>query len=137
MKSNQLIKPNQLMKLMDVLTSCQIAAGCWHSAALTVSGQLFMWGSNTFGQLGLGDTMRRPTPRVVQLMQSQCIVSVCCGEHHTVVLTSTGAVFTWGGGNYGQLGHGNTNQQIVPRQVSELMGVQVLCNSCLTALINS
>lgn len=69
--------------------------------------------------------MRRPTPRLVHLMLSHCIVSVCCGEHHTAVLTSKGAVFTWGDGNYGQLGHGNTNQQIVPRQVQELMGDKV------------
>ena len=41
------------------------------------------------------------------------------------VLTSKGAVFTWGDSNYGQLGHGNTNQQIVPRQVLELMGNKV------------
>ena len=103
----------------------QISAGARHNGALTVSGHLFIWGSNSFGQLGLGDQMRRPTPRLVHLMLSHCIVSVCCGEHHTAVLTAKGAVFTWGDGNYGQLGHGNTSQQIVPRQVQELMGDKV------------
>ncbi|KAL5262692.1 hypothetical protein ACHWQZ_G008179 [Mnemiopsis leidyi] len=116
--------------VLDGVPITQISAGANHNGALTVSGLLFMWGSNSFGQLGLGDLMRRPTPRLVHLMLSHCIVSVCCGEHHTAVLTSKGAVFTWGDGNYGQLGHGNTNQQIVPRQVQELMGDKIDVISC-------
>jgi hypothetical protein len=31
----------------------QLAAGDAHSAALTTSGQMFIWGSNHFGQMGL------------------------------------------------------------------------------------
>eukprot|EP00116_Pleurobrachia_bachei_P005403 sb/3465665/ len=103
-----------------------ISAGGQHSAALTVSGQIIAWGGNSFGQLGLGDTLRRPTPRLVPMLSGHMVKSVQCGEHHTAALTELGAVLTWGEGGYGQLGHGNTNQQIVPRQVTELMGVKIV-----------
>jgi alpha-tubulin suppressor-like RCC1 family protein len=35
-------------------TVAQIASGDRHSLALTKGGQLFAWGDNTFGQLGVG-----------------------------------------------------------------------------------
>ena len=41
------------------------------------------------------------------------------------VLTKDGGVFTWGDGTYGQLGHNNTSNQLVPRKVFELMGITV------------
>ena len=43
----------------------------------------------------------------------------------TGVLTRHGGVFTWGDGTYGQLGHNNTSNQLVPRKVFELMGITV------------
>jgi alpha-tubulin suppressor-like RCC1 family protein len=42
-----------------------IAAGGWHSLALTESGEVYAWGSNGHGQLGLGDTNNRLTPTEV------------------------------------------------------------------------
>lgn len=41
-----------------------------------------------------------------------------------------GGVFTCGAGQYGQLGHGSFNNEILPRKVLELMGTtvtQVMC----------
>ncbi|CAE7946045.1 RCBTB2, partial [Symbiodinium sp. KB8] len=39
-----------------------IAAGTYHTAAVTDSGELWTWGSRNFGQLGAGDTMESPLP---------------------------------------------------------------------------
>ena len=40
-------------------------------------------------------------------------VGVRVGGFHSMVLTRDGGVFTWGWGAYGQLGHGNTRDQIL------------------------
>jgi alpha-tubulin suppressor-like RCC1 family protein len=42
-----------------------VTAGYDHSFALTVTGQLYAWGENRSGQLGLGDTIDRPTPTLL------------------------------------------------------------------------
>lgn len=61
------------------------------------SGQLYAWGCNEFGQLGLGIP---PTPQGVLkplLVPTSAKVSkVACGETFTVVLMNNGQVFTCG-----------------------------------------
>ena len=41
------------------------------------------------------------------------VVKIGCGDFHSVALTDTGILFTWGGGginyNKGQTGHGNSD----------------------------
>lgn len=35
------------------------------------------------------------------------VVKISCGNYHLAVLTNEGQLYTWGRGNYGQLGLGN------------------------------
>ncbi|XP_065063407.1 probable E3 ubiquitin-protein ligase HERC4 [Rhopilema esculentum] len=107
-----------------------IAAGGSHSFALTVSGTLFAWGRNKFGQLGLGDDKARSIPEEVKSLRSKFITYVCCGEEHTVVLTKFGRVFSFGYGGKGQLGHGSALNHFLPKQVIELSGDQVSQIAC-------
>jgi hypothetical protein len=45
-------------------------------------------------------------------------------------LTEMGRVYTWGAGNSGSLGHGETTDQITPRLVEELRGTRTTTNAC-------
>ena len=36
-----------------------IAAGCWHSLAVGMDGNVYVWGDNNNGELGTGDTVDR------------------------------------------------------------------------------
>lgn len=60
----------------------QCAAGFGHVAALTNQGDLFTWGFNVYGQLGLGDFETRYSPELVQYGatgdQLQPIIKVKC-----------------------------------------------------------
>ena len=47
------------------------------------------------------------------------------GSEHSIALTSDGGVFTWGSSRCGQLGHGTTSSEILPRRILELMGTLV------------
>jgi hypothetical protein len=37
------------------------------------------------------------------------ITTICIGQHHTLGMTASGAVYAWGKGDYGQLGLGQEN----------------------------
>ncbi|CAH8375488.1 unnamed protein product [Eruca vesicaria subsp. sativa] len=86
-----------------------ISAGYNHSAAVTVDGELYMWGKNTSGQLGLGKKAARVVhvPTKVQALKGITIRSVALGSEHSVAVTDGGEVLSWGGGGSGRLGHGH------------------------------
>jgi hypothetical protein len=45
------------------------------------------------------------------------VVSIAAGFSHSIAVTASGAVFTWGCGTYGRLGHGSHCDEYTPRQV--------------------
>ena len=49
----------------------QIFAGSYHSGVLTFSGAIFVWGRNSWGQLGLGDQMDRDSPVHLRIIRDQ------------------------------------------------------------------
>ena len=53
------------------------------------------------------------------------VVDIACGSLHSACITEDGALYTWGKGKYGRLGHGNNDDKMVPTKVtkvSEILG---------------
>lgn len=84
----------------------QIAAGTWHTCAVTTGGAVKCWGLNYDGQLGDGTTTwHRLTPVDVVGLGSG-VASVALGASHTCALSTAGGVRCWGADHSGQLGQG-------------------------------
>ncbi|XP_052792731.1 E3 ubiquitin-protein ligase MYCBP2-like isoform X2 [Mya arenaria] len=83
----------------------QIACGMHHTAVLLQNGEVYTFGSNQYGQLGLGDTITRGTPTRVPLPSTA--QQVVTGSHHTVILLANGQVLTCGNYQKGALGRMN------------------------------
>mmetsp|Transcript_102016 Transcript_102016/g.283927 ORF Transcript_102016/g.283927 Transcript_102016/m.283927 type:complete len:1060 (+) Transcript_102016:152-3331(+) len=91
-----------------------IACGKAHTIAVSDRGRMYTWGAGACGQLGHPDTSSfpsdedgypfQPVPREVEQLRDHRVVSTACGDVHTLALTDTGHVYSFGGGSYGQLG---------------------------------
>ncbi|CAN0106278.1 unnamed protein product [Lampetra planeri] len=120
-----------------------VAAGGWHSVALSRGGDVYTWGWNEAGQLGLpskpdeerepqdashgekGESQKTGTqyisiqafPALLDFPGDDEISAVAAGSRHTVALTKCSKLYTWGWGEHGQLGHGSRRSWDEPQHV--------------------
>ena len=100
-------------KIMDNVAA--VSAGLLHGMAITADGNLWVWGDNSYGQLGDGTTIERPEP--IRIMQN--VVSVSAGAEYSMAVTADGRLWAWGWNAYGQLGDGTTEESHVPVMVMD------------------
>jgi alpha-tubulin suppressor-like RCC1 family protein len=79
-----------------------LGAGRGTSAAVTREGQLLTWGRNGSGQTGLGATQDVIVPAASLLPDGVRAVTADLGYQHTVVVTSSGELLTYGAGPQGR-----------------------------------
>ncbi|XP_007563091.1 probable E3 ubiquitin-protein ligase HERC6 [Poecilia formosa] len=83
----------------------QVACGNSHSLALTKGGDVFSWGLNSHGQLGLGkDVTLQQIPSLVCALTGVAVTQVSAGGNHTLFLTLSGLAYCCGANKSGQLG---------------------------------
>lgn len=93
----------------------KVACGAYHTVAITADGAitatggtLWAWGNNTYGQLGLGDTVSRSVPTMIDSGYGLWS-SVACGANHTLAIRATdNALYSCGQNSSGQLGLGDS-----------------------------
>lgn len=109
----------------------QIAAGGWHSLALSNIGDIYAWGWNIHGQLGI--TCLPPEvpqafymlPYIVDFPQECMVENITCGARHSGAVTSDPrGVWTWGWGEYGQLGQGDSQDRVTPTLVKYFQDIE-------------
>jgi alpha-tubulin suppressor-like RCC1 family protein len=90
----------------------------YNCVIMTGSRELRCWGSNTYGNLGVGDTTNRTTPTAVVDMASD-VQSVSAGGWVTCAVMNTGNQGRcWGFGMFGALGNGGSSSSSSPVNVS-------------------
>lgn len=108
----------------------KLAAGNAHACALLTTRELLCWGNNASGQLGLGDTVTRGTPVVVEVGAevSDVVAGGLPGKPgaHTCARTVSGEVLCWGKNDRGQLGLGTTDDESAPVPVPGLSGMKAI-----------
>ena len=105
----------QLIDYFTKMDIIEIACGCCHSIVIDVDGQLWAFGCNREGQLGLGDMENRNSPEKVQNFAK--ITKVKCGSVHSVALDEFGFVWGFGNNHLGQLGFEENELFYYPRQL--------------------
>ena len=99
-----------------------IACGFMHTLFVSESGHVYSMGSNSAGQLGIGEptVKSKNTPTLVETSPfiENVVVKVSCGNFHSLALTENGKVFSWGQGRFGALGHGRSDNLFAPFEVN-------------------
>ena len=80
--------------------------------------ELWSWGRNTNGQLGLGNTTNYSSP--IQVGALTTWLNVSAGQAHSLAAKTDGTLWSWGRGVSGCLGLGNTTNYSSPKQVGAL-----------------
>lgn len=102
--------------LLSANVFSQIGTGCWRmvsagenfSLGIKTDGTLWGWGqnSNKLG-LGLGNLLDQNLP--VQIGTDNDWITVSAGNVHSLAVKSNGTLWSWGNGQFGQLGNGVFN----------------------------
>ncbi|XP_076831350.1 putative E3 ubiquitin-protein ligase HERC3 isoform X2 [Brachyhypopomus gauderio] len=122
--------PRLIKKLCEHRIS-QVMCGNQHCIALSRDGQLFTWGQNSSGQLGVGKG--EPNSLSPQPLKSLCgipLAQISAGGDHSFALSLSGAVFGWGRNNAGQLGLDDEQDRAVPCHIKFLRSQKVVYISC-------
>ena len=95
-----------------------IEAGYNHTTVILDNGSVKVWGKNTYGQLGQGNTdnigdnanQMGNNLTAVDLGTGRTAVAIAAGRYSTGVILDDGSVKVWGNNTFGQLGQGNITQ---------------------------
>ncbi|XP_057542025.1 PH, RCC1 and FYVE domains-containing protein 1-like isoform X2 [Amaranthus tricolor] len=146
--------PKRVCGPLDGVQVSYVSCGPWHTAAVLASGKLFTFGDGTFGVLGHGDRISYTVPREVDALRGLRTLKVACGTWHTAAIVDTmeneasfdrsfsaaGKLFTWGEGDKGQLGHGDSEVRLIPMYVETLIDknfCKVACGHDFTVALST
>ncbi len=119
----------------------QVVSGIAHSMAINSFGQLYVWGRNAQGQLGLGDDIDSNVPieLTTGIIFAKNIVYIACSDH-SLAVDDSGLVYGWGRNSNGQLGLGGTNvDRNEPALVTAIQNqkiVKVACNETHSMMLD-
>ncbi|KAL5831715.1 hypothetical protein ACOSQ4_017069 [Xanthoceras sorbifolium] len=148
---NSVSIPREVESLKGLRT-VRAACGVWHTAAVVEvmvgnssssncsSGKLFTWGDGDKGRLGHGDKEAKLVPTCVAALVEPNFCRVACGHSLTVVLTTSGHVYTMGSPVYGQLGNPQADGKLPNRvegKLSKSFVEEIACGAYHVAVLTS
>lgn len=98
-----------------------------YTVALTLTGDMYAWGLNKHGQLGIGKPYYveyKDTPQ--QLKSDIQWKDIACGSYFVIALSTTGRLFSWGANGNGELGLGNVDRSLIRYVPEEIVVVDVI-----------
>jgi RCC1 and BTB domain-containing protein len=93
------------VQFLSQLNIHSLNCGPFHSLALTKNGEVYAWVSNRLGLIGIRSKKdHQLLPIKVNGLHNEKVIQISCGFWHSMALTESGNVFSWGDNQFGQLG---------------------------------
>lgn len=102
---------------MNTKVWTSVSAGYSNMAAIATNGGLYVWGQNTFFQLGTQSIQSTSEPTLINYWQW---LSVDCGEQNTAAIKIDNSLWVWGQNAFGQIGNESTEIAIYPTQTVDV-----------------
>lgn len=114
-----------------------------YAIVLTDKGEVYSWGKNNYGQLGLGHTNNENKPKLIQFPNNAKIKYVSSTHANSMAIDEEGNLYVWGHNGFEQLGITNEDNILEPRKVSiycnikerEVKIKKVFCSTMSSMLI--
>ena len=121
----------------DMINFKKIVTGSTHLLMLTSEGSLYSMGSGSFGQLGQDDELSKSTiPLRIENLPK--IKYSAAGFSYNCVISEEGDIYSWGAGENGRLGLGDTENRNIPVKVtSNVKFKSVACGSTFTVALST
>ncbi len=94
----------------------KVVNGNGFTISLKSDGTVWSWGTNSSGQLGLGDSASRNKPEKIEVPEE--VIDITSGANHILLLGKSGVVYTFGANANGQLGTGNATTYKTPMKLN-------------------
>lgn len=131
MKTNYTKQKLLLIVFFLILVSINTFGQCWskistganHTLAIADNGTLWAWGTNGFGQLGVGILAFQGSIIPIQIGTATNWKEIAAGSEFSVAIRSggllgeLGTLWAWGSNNLGQLGDGTFTNKNIPTQI--------------------
>ena len=115
--------PVPIVFLLDIhVVAKQVACGSNFNLVLDDKGQIYAWGGNERGQLGLGGGFNmdlESVPRHIEGLSNENIVHISAGQAHAAAVTESGELYMWGYSAWTE-----------PQKMTALRGKKVVAASC-------
>lgn len=124
---SQQLKINKLtpLPLINNLHVKDVICGENHVILVDMKGNIYSYGQNNYGQLGLGHFNNVYTPTLIESLNDKNPLRICCGSNHTLLLSNDGELYSWGANNEGQLGNGNKDNSDKPVHIETIHNVYI------------
>ncbi|XP_033150467.1 LOW QUALITY PROTEIN: probable E3 ubiquitin-protein ligase HERC2 [Drosophila busckii] len=118
-------------KLVEALlgfraTDIACGSGDAQTLCITEDDNVWSWGDGDYGKLGRGGSDGCKLPYKIESLAGLGVIKVECGSQFSVALTKSGAVYTWGKGDFHRLGHGSVDHVRRPKKVAALQGKKII-----------
>jgi alpha-tubulin suppressor-like RCC1 family protein len=118
--------------LPDIKFKSIYAAG-FRTVAIDFNNDIWVFGNNQFGQLGLGDTQNRVIPTKLPDLKAK---SISINASHSIVIDFTDSLWVFGENECGQLGLGDTANRLTPIKIENFKFQFVSAGNCHTAALD-
>ena len=123
--TNPITEPTRVAALSTKVVRL-VASSYFHTVVATESDEVWAFGRNDFGQLGIADGHDKHAPTLVSSLRDRQVLAIACGQYHTVLSLAYGGCYAFGKNDYGQLGLESPDVRATPVLISEPLSDEVV-----------
>ena len=126
--TNMQCKQPTILPKFNTENCVEISSFSSHNLCIDNEGHVYSWGKGEHGRLGNGQNKSCDIPQLLEPLRSYKVKHVAVGLSHSLILTDDGNVWSFGCGEHGRLGHGDSAEFRSPKLIEGLIKTNIHIN---------